>query len=384
MAVIFHLDLDTFFVSVERILDPSLVGKPVIVGGQPGGRGVVSACSYETRKFGVRSGMPSGKAYKLCPQAIFVRGSHGEYSRYSNMVKDILVKYPPVLQQASVDEFYMDFTGCEKIYGNPMLLAERLLDEIYKKIGLPGSIGIGGNKTIAKICSDFNKPRGITFVPNGTEKEFLAPLPAEVMPGVGKVFIRELHSRGIYTLGDIAGMPAEYFASVFGKGGLDIWEKANGKGTEFLAESWERKSISSEQTFRSDISSPAEIEAIMFRLVAKICQQIRDEESMATNIHIKLRYADFSTITRAKQVMPTMDDKFVYETAVDLFRKAYTRRVGVRLIGVGMSGFVEYHQQQSLFETTEEKREKMMEAINKIRSKFGFESINMGTNAVIQ
>lgn len=384
MAVIFHLDLDTFFVSVERILDPSLVGKPVIVGGQPGGRGVVSACSYETRKFGVRSGMPSGKAYKLCPQAIFVRGSHGEYSRYSNMVKDILVKYPPVLQQASVDEFYMDFTGCEKIYGNPMLLAERLLDEIYEKIGLPGSIGIGGNKTIAKICSDFNKPRGITFVPNGTEKEFLAPLPAEVMPGVGKVFIRELHSRGIYTLGDIARMPAEYFASVFGKGGLDIWEKANGKGTEFLAESWERKSISSEQTFRSDISSPAEIEAIMFRLVAKICQQIRDEESMATNIHIKLRYADFSTITRAKQVMPTMDDKFVYETAVDLFRKAYTRRVGVRLIGVGMSGFVEYHQQQSLFETTEEKREKMMEAINKIRSKFGFESINMGTNAVIQ
>lgn len=328
--------------------------------------------------------MPSGKAYKLCPQAIFVRGSHGEYSRYSNMVKDILVKYPPVLQQASVDEFYMDFTGCEKIYGNPMLLAERLLDEIYEKIGLPGSIGIGGNKTIAKICSDFNKPRGITFVPNGTEKEFLAPLPAEVMPGVGKVFIRELHSRGIYTLGDIARMPAEYFASVFGKGGLDIWEKANGKGTEFLAESWERKSISSEQTFRSDISSPAEIEAIMFRLVAKICQQIRDEESMATNIHIKLRYADFSTITRAKQVLPTMDDKFVYETAVDLFRKAYTRRVGVRLIGVGMSGFVEYHQQQSLFETTEEKREKMMEAINKIRSKFGFESINMGTNAVIQ
>ena len=384
MSLSFHLDLDTFVVSVERILDPSLVGKPVIVGGQPGGRGVVSACSYETRKFGVRSGMPSGKAYKLCPQAIFVRGSHGEYSRYSNMVKDILVKYPPVLQQASVDEFYMDFTGCEKIYGNPMLLAERLLDEIYEKIGLPGSIGIGGNKTIAKICSDFNKPRGITFVPNGTEKEFLAPLPAEVMPGVGKVFIRELHSRGIYTLGDIARMPAEYFASVFGKGGLDIWEKANGKGTEFLAESWERKSISSEQTFRSDISSPAEIEAIMFRLVAKICQQIRDEESMATNIHIKLRYADFSTITRAKQVLPTMDDKFVYETAVDLFRKAYTRRVGVRLIGVGMSGFVEYHQQQSLFETTEEKREKMMEAINKIRSKFGFESINMGTNAVIQ
>ncbi|MBN8546000.1 MAG: DNA polymerase IV [Ignavibacteria bacterium] len=380
MAVIFHLDLDTFFVSVERILDPSLVGKPVIVGGQPGGRGVVAACSYETRKFGVRSGMPAGKAYKLCPQAIFVRGSHGEYSRYSNMVKDILVKYPPVLQQASVDEFYMDFTGCEKIYGNFMLLAERILDEIYEKIGLPGSIGIGSNKTIAKICSDFNKPRGITFIPNGTEKEFLAPLPAEVMPGVGKVFIRELHSRGIYTLGDIARMPAEYFASVFGKGGLDIWEKANGKGTEFLAESWERKSISSEQTFRSDISSPAEIEAIMFRLVAKICQQIRDEESMATNIHIKLRYADFSTITRAKQVLPTMDDKFVYETAVDLFRKAYTRRVGVRLIGVGMSGFVEYHQQQSLFETTEEKREKMMEAINKIRSKFGFESIEMGKN----
>ncbi len=378
MAVIFHLDLDTFFVSVERIIDPSLNGKPVIVGGQPGGRGVVAACSYETRVFGVRSGMPSGRAYKLCPQAIFVRGSHGEYSRYSNMVKEILEKYPPALQQASVDEFYMDFTGTELIYGNHMLLAERILDEIWEKLKLPGSIGIGSNKTIAKICSDFNKPRGITYVPKGCEKEFLAPLPAEVMPGVGKVFIKELHARGIYTIGDIQRMPAEYFASVFGKGGLDIWEKCNDKGTEYLSEHWERKSISSEQTFRSDISSPAEIEAIMFRLVAKICQQLRDEKSMATNIHIKLRYADFSTITRARQVAPTMDDRFVYETAVDLFRKAYTRRVGVRLIGVGMSSLVEYHEEQSLFETNENKREKMMSAINSIRNKYGFEAIDFG------
>ncbi|MBK6678815.1 MAG: DNA polymerase IV [Ignavibacteriales bacterium] len=378
MSLIFHLDLDTFFVSVERILDPSLVGKPVIVGGQPGGRGVVSACSYETRKFGVRSGMPTNRAYKLCPQAIFVRGSHGEYSRYSNMVREILIKYPPMIQQASVDEFYMDFTGCEKIYGNPMLLAERLLQEIYDKVKLPGSIGIGSNKTIAKICSDFNKPRGITYVAPGMEKDFLAPLPAETMPGVGKVFIEELHARGIYTIGDIARMPAEYFASVFGKGGLDIWEKANGKGTEYISEGEERKSISSEQTFRSDISSPAEIEAIMFGLVAKISQKIRDEGSMATNIHIKLRYADFSTITVQKQVIPTNDDKFVYTTAVDLFRKAYTRRVGVRLIGVGMSGFVEYHEQHSLFESTEDKRTKMINAINQIRGKYGFESINIG------
>ncbi|MBK6679148.1 MAG: hypothetical protein IPG53_03560 [Ignavibacteriales bacterium] len=157
------------------------------------------------------------------------------------MVREILIKYPPMIQQASVDEFYMDFTGCEKIYGNPMLLAERLLQEIYDKVKLPGSIGIGSNKTIAKICSDFNKPRGITYVAPGMEKDFLAPLPAETMPGVGKVFIEELHARGIYTIGDIARMPAEYFASVFGKGGLDIWEKANGKGTEYISEGKKEK-----------------------------------------------------------------------------------------------------------------------------------------------
>ncbi|KAB2909769.1 MAG: DNA polymerase IV [Ignavibacteriales bacterium] len=378
MPVIFHLDLDTFFVSVERILDPSLNGKPVIVGGKPGSRGVVSSCSYETRKFGVRSGMPSTRAYKLCPQAIFVNCSFSEYSRYSHLVKKILEKYPPLLEQASVDEFYMDFTGTERIYGNFMLLAERILDEIRDELKLPASIGIGSNKTIAKICSDFNKPKGITYIPPGSEKDFLAPLPVETMPGVGKVFAGALRSRGIATIGDIARLPAEYFASVFGKGGLDLWERANGKGSETLVQNWERKGISCERTFNRDISSLPEIESYLFNLVGKICQQLRDENKMAGNIHIKLRYSDFSTITRACRVPPTVDDRFVYETALNLLRKGYTRRVGVRLIGIGMSSLVEFHSQDSLFETKEEKREKMMFAVNKIRDKFGFSAIELG------
>jgi Nucleotidyltransferase/DNA polymerase involved in DNA repair len=198
------------------------------------------------------------------------------------------------------------------------------------------------------------------------------------MPGVGKVFAGALRSRGIATIGDIARLPAEYFASVFGKGGLDLWERANGKGSETLVQNWERKGISCERTFNRDISSLPEIESYLFNLVGKICQQLRDENKMAGNIHIKLRYSDFSTITRACRVPPTVDDRFVYETALNLLRKGYTRRVGVRLIGIGMSSLVEFHSQDSLFETKEEKREKMMFAVNKIRDKFGFSAIELG------
>jgi DNA polymerase-4 len=214
---IFHLDLDAFFVSVERILDPKLEGKPVIVGGDPTGRGVVAACSYEARKFGLHSAMPIRQAFKLCPQGIYLHGHYKEYVRFSESVRSILEQYAPLLQQASVDEFYMDFTGTEKIYGAYPQFALFLQKEIKTKTGLPASIGIGSNKNIAKIGSDFHKPFGITYVAPGTEKEFLAPLPIETMPGIGKKTSIELHARGFNTIGDIAAAPSEYFSAAFGK-----------------------------------------------------------------------------------------------------------------------------------------------------------------------
>ena len=203
MRTIFHLDLDAFFVSVERILDPSLNGKPVIVGGDPHGRGVVAACSYEARVYGLHSAMPIRQAFKLCPGGIYLHGHHDEYVRFSRAVKNILTNYAPLIQQASVDEFYMDFTGCRKIYGSMFTFASRLQEEIRRKLSLPCSIGIGSNKTVAKIGSDCMKPMGITYIVPGMEKEFLYHMPVETIPGVGNVMLRELNNKGFYVIGDI-------------------------------------------------------------------------------------------------------------------------------------------------------------------------------------
>lgn len=378
MKTIFHLDLDAFFVSVERILDPKLEGKPVIVGGDPTGRGVVAACSYEARKFGLHSAMPIRQAYKLCPQGIYLHGHYKEYVRYSESVRTILEKYAPLLQQASVDEYYMDFTGTEKIYGPYPEFALFLQREIKEKTGLPSSIGIGKNKNIAKIGSDFHKPFGITYVPPGQEKEFLAPLPIEVMPGIGKKTATELHARGFNKIGDIAAAPPEYFSTAFGKYGTDIWYKANGEGNDVLTLEREQKSISKENTFGEDVLDKKIVDHTLFELTGQICQNLRDLNWMALTVSIKLRYSDFQTLTRSKTIEPTCDDKIVYETALNLIEKANTRRLAIRLIGVGLSNFIPYSEQQILFEDEETKRKKMLEAVNAIRNKFGFDTIKIG------
>jgi DNA polymerase IV len=379
MHTIFHLDLDAFFVSVERVLDPSLEGKPVIVGGDPEGRGVVSTCSYEARKFGLHSAMPIRQAYKLCPQGIYLRGHFSEYIHYSKAVKKILEEYAPLIEQSSIDEYYIDFTGCEKIYGDFPKFALFLQNEIKEKLSLPCSIGIGSNKTIAKIGSDFKKPMGVTYVAPGDEKKFLSPLPVEKMPGVGKVTLKELQSRGIYTVGDIAKLPQDYFATDFGKSGLDLWRKANGEGTEFLTIKREQKSISKETTYSEDVVDKKLLEDTLFNLTSKVAQTLRDNNFMASTIGIKLRYSDFQTIERAKTIRPTDDDKVIYETVVDLFRKAFTRRVAVRLIGVHLTKFANFAEQGYLFESEDEKRKKLLKAVNIVRSKYGFGSVQLGS-----
>jgi DNA polymerase-4 len=378
MKTIFHLDMDAFFVSVERVLDPSLEGKAVIVGGDPHGRGVVTACSYEARRFGLHSAMPIRAAFRLCPNGIYLQGHYKEYVRYSRAVKRILEKYFPVIQQASVDEFYLDFTGCEKIYGRPEEFAKKIQDLIWKKVHLPCSIGIASNKTIAKIASDFRKPHGITYVPQGDEKKFLHPLPIERIPGVGKVTFPILHARGFKTVGDLANTSQDYLSALMGKFGTDLWEKANGQGSDFLYTGIERKSISKETTFDTDVVNSGTIEKVLFDLASRVCQLLRNEEWMTSTVSIKLRYSDFTTITRAKTVNPTDDDKTIYQTAVDLFRKAYTRRVAIRLIGIHLSKLSHFMEQELLFEDDEAERKKMLRAVMKIRDKFGYESIQIG------
>ena len=379
MKTIFHLDMDAFFVSVERILAPSLEGKPVIIGGDPHGRGVVAACSYEARKFGLHSAMPIRNAFRLCPQGIYLHGHHKDYSRYSKAVKYFLEEKFPLVQQASVDEFYFDFTGCEKIHGKPEEFAKKLQKEILEKFSLPCSMGISSNKGVSKIATDFKKPLGITYVPPGKEKEFLAPLAVERIPGVGKKTFPILHARGFKTIGDIANASPDYLAVFLGKAGTDLWNRANGLGNDVLSVEHERKSISKETTFGQDIVSKTEIEEHIFNLTSKVAQLLRNEDWQTSTISIKLRYSDFSTITRAKTLTePTDDDKTIYDAAVKLFENAYTRRVGVRLIGIHLTKLDHLYQQEVLFEDGEIVRKKMLRAVMKIRDKFGHNSIQIG------
>ena len=378
MKTIFHLDLDAFFVSVERILDPSLNGKPVIVGGNPHGRGVVSACSYESRVFGVHSGMPTRKAYELCPHGLFIHGSHGNYSAYSKEVKKILSKYAPMIQQASVDEFYMDFTGCTHIYGSLFMFASRIQKEIKDKLQLPSSIGIGTNKTVAKIGSDCMKPLGITYIIPGMEKQFLAPMPIEVIPGVGEKMLEKLHAHRVYKIADVLKKSEDYWETVFGKYGIALYRKAEGKGTDYLDPPQPRKSISKERTYREDIDDKIEIEKTLFKLTSQVCQILRDKNIQASTVSIKLRYSDFVTITRAKTIKPSDDDKIIFETATDLFRKNYKRSVSIRLIGIHLTKFSEYCEQEYLFDFEEINRKKLLRAVTKIRDRYGYSCVQFG------
>ncbi len=379
---IFHLDLDTFFVSVERILNPSLIGKPVIVGALPeSGRGVISTCSYEAREYGLHSAMPIKQAYKLCPNGLYVRGTMGEYAKYSKAVKKLLEEYAPVIQQASIDEFYMDFTGTHNIYGSMFAFGKELQAKIQTELKLPCSIGIGSNKTIAKICSDYAKPFGVTYVMPGMEKEFLAPMPVEVIPGVGKVMLESLHSKGFYKIGDITKVSDEYFALAYGKSGISLWNKANGSGSTSFSTEYKRLSISKERTYRVDELNLEKIEKTLFDLTGKVSQLLRNKNWEAATISIKLRYSDFVTITRAKTIRATNDDKIIFETAIKLFRKAYNRRVAIRLIGISLTKFSEFNEQETLFDKENIDRKKMLKAVTSIRNKFGFDSIKFGDNS---
>ena len=383
MRTIFHLDLDAFFVSVERILNPSLNGKAVIVGGNPKyGRGVVAACSYEAREYGLHSAMPITTAYKLCPNGIYLNGNFKEYIHFSKAVENILKCYAPVIEQASIDEFYMDFTGCQIIYGPLFSFASTIQQEIFNKLSLPCSIGIGSNKTIAKIASDSLKPKGITYVLPSLEKEFLEPMPIEVIPGVGKATKKLLNDRGIYLVKHITSLPQDYFSTILGKFGLELWRKANGKGAEYLSSAGKQKRISKESTFSNDIISKEELHKHLFYLTGKVCHSLRKKTWHASRVEIKLRYTDFITVSRSKSIKPSDDDNEIFNIAWTLMENAITRRVGIRLIGLGLSKFTSATQQENLFEDLQSRRKKMLKAVTKIRDKYGYNALLIGSSGL--
>jgi DNA polymerase-4 len=322
--------------------------------------------------------MPIRQAYKLCPDGIYVRGHYEEYVRFSHIVGDILREIAPVIQQASIDEYYMDFTGLENAEGGLLNLASMIQNRIRNEIFLPCSIGIASNKTLAKIASDFKKPLGITYVLHGEEEAFLSNLPLSVIPGVGKMMIQKLNGQGFYKIRDVARISPDFLMASYGKAGIDLWHKSHGEGSTVLSTGREQKSISKETTFPEDILDIKELENVLFTLTGKVSQTLRDQEMAAATITLKLRYTDFTTITRSKTVEPTDDDEVIYDCVRTMLEKAFTRRVAIRLIGVGLSKFSRSGEQTNLFENVVDKRKNLLKAVNAIRGKYGFSKISVG------
>ena len=383
---IFHVDMDAFFVSVEEIFDPALKGKPVVVGGASDQRGVVSAASYAARKFGVHSAMPLRTAGKLCPHAIFVEGHPERYREYSGKVYAVLQGFSPVVEMASVDEAYVDMTGTERLLGPPLQAAHTLHEKMKAETGLNCSIGIATSKLVAKIASDQAKPNGILSVMPGVEANFLAPLEVRRIPGVGKVTEKNLHAIGIRRIGDLAALEEADLEARFGKWGLALAGKSQGvdAGGWFDSEIGERdqpKSISHEHTFDSDTLAPDRIDSTIAHLAEKVGRRLREHGLYARTIQLKLRYSDFSTITRAHSLpAPTQIDIDLVENARKLVRDNWDRKRTIRLLGVHASGFVEERGQLNLIDGGRAERwRQALEATDKLRDRFGEYAVSLGS-----
>jgi len=367
-----HFDLDSFFVSVERLKDSSLIGKPVIVGGSAD-RGVVAACSYETRAFGVHSAMPVKQARKLCPQAISVRGDFESYSYYSRLVTSIIRERVPVLEKASIDEFYMDLTGMDRFFGCSQFTKE-LKQTVVKQTGLPISYALASNKLISKIATNEVKPDGQIEVNPGEEKQFLAPLKIDRMPGIGEKTAVALRQMGIFTLKELSEAKLALMELRFGKSGSDLIRRANGTDDSPVVPYSERKSISTENTFESDTLNVDFLQGELVRMTEKIAFLLRQEKKLSGCVTVKIRYADFSTETKQAVVSYTAADHVILSTVKELFRKSYHPNLQVRLIGVKLSHLIKGGYQIDLFSEKAENT-KLYEALDQIRNRFGEKSV---------
>ena len=381
---IFHVDMDAFFVSVEELYDPSLKGKAVVVGGQRHERGVVSAASYEARKFGVHSAMPLRTAAKMCPHAIFVDGHPERYRECSEQVYRVLGTFSPQIEMASIDEAYLDMTGTERLHGPPLKAAHTLHQRMKAETRLNCSVGIGTSRLIAKVSSAQAKPNGVLWIVPGEEAKFLAPLDVREIPGVGKVMEKHLHELGIQKVGDLAKLDDGELEDRFGKWGLALAGKARGKdaggwfdsevGADIAA-----KSISHEHTYNEDTADIAQLEATLMRLSEMVGRRLREANFHARTIQLKLRYKDFTTITRAHTLPnPTQLDTEIFEQIRSLFRKNWQKGAPIRLLGVHASSFTSQVDQIDLLDGSRQQRWKdALAAADRLRDKFGESSVGL-------
>ncbi len=386
LRTIFHVDMDAFFVSVEELFDHSLKGKPVVVGGQRHERGVVSAASYEARKFGVHSAMPLRTAAKMCPQAVFVNGHPDRYREYSEKVFKVLNAFSPQVEMASVDEAYLDMTGTERLHGPPLRAAHTLHARMKADTNLNCSIGIGSSRLVAKVGSAKAKPNGVLWVIPGEEAKALAPLDVRDIPGVGKVTEKNLNSLGIRFVGDLARFEDEFLQEHFGKWGLALAGKARGEdaGGWFdtdVGEDVAAKSISHEHTYNEDTADPAQLESTLMRLSEMVGRRLRESNFHARTLQLKLRYKDFTTITRAHSLaVPTQIDTEIFEQIRTLFRNNWKQGAQIRLLGVHASGFEDEPTQGDLLEGERRDRwHRALSAADRLRDKFGESSIHLAT-----
>ena len=365
---IVHMDLDTFFVSCERLLDSRLIGKPVLIGGTSD-RGVVASCSYEARTFGVHSAMPMRMAKQLCPEAIILRGDAGTYTKFSQNVTDVIKDTVPMYEKSSIDEFYIDLTGMDKFFGCHKLASE-LRQRIIRETGLPISFGLSLNKTVSKIATGEAKPNNEIRILSGDEKPFLAPLSVKKIPMVGDVTYKSLCDLGIKQIKTVQEMPMELMYKVLGKNGLSIWNKANGIDNSPVIQYQERKSISTERTFNKDTTDVTKLKGIIIAMAENLAYQLRRGNKLTACVTFKIRYSDFQTYTHQQRIPYSAMDHNIIPVVLDLYKKLYNRRLLVRLIGVKFSHLVEGGHQVNLFDD-DTKYLNLSTAIDKMRERYG-------------
>lgn len=373
---IIHLDLDAFFVAVECKNNPRLIGKPLIIGGSSR-RGVVAACSYETRRFGVHSAMPMYLALQLCPDAKVISGDMESYSKNSHEVTEIIAGSAPLFEKSSVDEFYIDASGMDKYFG-AFRWAVELRRKIMKESGLPISLGMSVNKLVSKVTTNEFKPNAEKQIAPGTEKEFLAPLSVDKIPMIGKQTASFLYDMGVRTVETLREMPMKFLVSAFGKNGVSLWNKAHGIDESPVVSHSEQKSISTESTFDEDTIDVRRMKSILIAMVEKVAFQLREQNKLACCVTVKIRYSNFDTETKQMQIPYTSSDHVLLRTVTELFTKLYSRRMLIRLVGVRLSGLVHGNHQISMFDDTAESI-LLYEAIDKIKHKHGSEKLIRAT-----
>ena len=377
---IMHVDLDAFFVSVEQASNPELKGKPVVVGGKPGSRGGVATASYEARAFGLHSAMPLSTAVRLCPQAIFIEGDYTQYAEVSKKFMAILANFSPFLEPMGLDEAYMDVTGFESLHGSMHQMALKIKQRVKDELGIIASIGVANCKVVAKVASDESKPDGLIEVPPGGEAAFLAPLAIRKLPGVGKKTEQVLTGLGIHAIGQLARMPLPALKSRFGAFSDMLYRHANGIDNNPVTPPGEAKSISRETTFEEDTHDIVLLSGTLRYQAERVGADLRELGKQTKCISIKVRYADFTTITR-QSTLPQMTDldQIIYQTGYNLLQKATaTNRQAIRLVGIGVSGLSQPGNQLSLMDNAEQRLGKLNKAVDRIRDKYGFGAIQTG------